>query len=346
MNKLNNKKASPWISMAAIVILIIIIIFRLSINRTNEQEYQFPLSSEDIENVLTEQGIDMYVEDSSTIDESTHGTSLKDTIRNDTTLKYYDDLMFDNLMFGITSQVRNNHRNLNLIWHFPKTLSSEQVNDFFHNELSKQFELAGIFYGNKKQLDKELNKVLDYYLQGENYNNGSYWNNRVGNAHLIVRRGIGTLSTISMMIIPDELYEDYLSTTNELWKSNAEAQSIKIYEGTVAEMENLAREEVPNENNLDTIKHFVVKGHIKNIKENKVAPDQLANIDSNYLMPNRDKYLSAKLVDDTGSVDVFLQMTSLNDNQLSMERNHNVVIYYNKNEPVYVVRLSTLDLDN
>ncbi|MDD4781844.1 MAG: hypothetical protein PHT02_14740, partial [Tissierellia bacterium] len=60
-------------------------------------------------------------------------------------------------------------------------------------------------------------------------------------------------------------------------------------------------------------------------------------------MPNKDKYLSAKLVDNTGSVDVLLQMTSLKPNQLSMERNHNVVALYNNNEPVYVVRFSTLD---
>lgn len=93
----------------------------------------------------------------------------------------------------------------------------------------------------------------------------------------------------------------------------------------------------------ESSKRYALNGQLKNIKENKNAPEQLANISSIYLMPNKDKYLSAKLVDDTGSVDVFLQMTSLNTDQLSMERSHNVVILYNNNEPVYVVRLSTLD---
>lgn len=333
MNNLNNKKASPWISIAAIIILIVITIFRLSINRTNEQEYQFPLSSEDIEEVLVEQGIDMHIKENNTVDSYRSIATLRDN---------------ENITFGIDSQVRENNKVLNLSWYLPKNLSSNQVDDFFHNDFSKQFEMAGIFYGNKREVDKELNKMLDYYL-GENYNNSVFWSKRVGNDHLRVSINNQTLPitiSISMMIIPDETYENYIASLNDAWINTAETDNIKVYEGTVAEMENLAREEVPNENNLDTIKHFVVKGHIKNIKENKVAPDQLANIDSNYLIPNRDKYLSAKLVDDTGSVDVFLQMTSLNDNQLSMERNHNVVIYYNKNEPVYVVRLSTLDTKN
>ena len=134
-SNLNNKKASPWISMAAIVILIVITIFRLNINSTNEQQYQFPLSSEDIERVLAEQGINMYIEDSSTIDESTHGPSLKDTIVSLANLK--ND---DNITFGINSQVRDKHKLLNLMWHLPKTtLSMDKIDDFFHNELSKQF---------------------------------------------------------------------------------------------------------------------------------------------------------------------------------------------------------------
>jgi len=305
---------------------------------TDEKQYQFPLTAEDIEGVLAEQGINMYVEDSSTIDEISNGPSLKGTIINLTNLKSED-----NMILGINSQFRNNYKVLNLLWYFPNAMSSEQVDEFFHNELSKHFELAGIFYGNKKELDKELKKLLDYYLEGDNYNNNSYWNKRVGNDHLTVGRGNNTMSTISMMILPNELYEDYLSKTNELWKENAKAENIKIYEGTIAEMEKTAREDIPDENKSDIVKHFVIKGHLKNIKENKIIPEKLADIESNYLMPNREKYLSAKLVDDTGSIDVFLQMTSLKPNELNKDRNHDVVILYNNGEPIYVVRSSTLN---
>lgn len=344
MNIINNilKKKTFWFSVAVIAFAVGIVMVNGRTNQLNKQQYQFPLTKEDIESVLAGQGIDMFIEDFSTIDETTHGPSFKDIIISNANLK--ND---DNITFGISSQVRDNHKILDLIWYLPKTLpnalSMDQVDNFFHNELPNQFKLAGIFYGNKKELDKELGKLLDYYLDEKNYNNGAFWSKRIGNDHLRVGITNHTMSIISLMIIPDEIYEDYLITSNEMLKESAENKNIKIYNSTVAEMLEDAKKDIPPENELDTFsKHFVVNGQLKNIKENKNVPEQLANINSIYLMPNKDKYLSAKLVDDTGSVDVFLQMTSLNTDQLSMERYHNVVVLYNNNEPVYVVRLSTI----
>jgi len=336
MNINNNifKKVSFWV--VAVIVIVVGIVIAFGTNPINDYQYQFPLRTEDIEKVLAEQGIDMVIVDSNTIDDSINVPALNNVTINIATLR--ND---DNITFGISSQDRDNHKVLNLSWYLPKTLSSEQVNDFFYNELSKQFELAGIFYGNKKELDKELDKLLDYYLDEKNYNNSFFWNKRVGNDHLRVSKNN---QTISMLIIPDEGYETYLNSRNEAWKNTAEIDNINIYNSTIVEMKESVKEDIPVENKSDIVsQHFVIKGQLKNIKENKKVPTALMNINSNYLMPNKDKYLSAKLVDNTGSVDVFLQMTSLKPNQLSMERNHNVVVFYNNNEPVYVVRFSTLN---
>ena len=89
-------------------------------------------------------------------------------------------------------------------------------------------------------------------------------------------------------------------------------------------------------------KHFIIQGKLENIEEIKNVPESLKNIKSNYLKSNRDKYLSAKLVDDTGSVDIFVQSTSLNVEELSKKRNHNVVLLYYENTPILVVRFSPL----
>ncbi|NYB74106.1 hypothetical protein HZF24_08115 [Sedimentibacter hydroxybenzoicus DSM 7310] len=326
MNKLLKNK------MTSLCIIIATIMLITSCSDTaDEKQYQFPLTVEDIEAVLAEQGIDMYVEDSSTIDETTRGPSMKDTIINITTLRNSD-----NVMLGVSSQIRNNHRYMNLTWHFPRMLSSEQVDEFFHNELLKHFELAGIFYGNKKELDKELKILLNYYLEGDNYNNNSQWNKRVGNDHLTVKRSINTLSTISMMILPNELYEDYLKSSNDFLKESAMDEGIVIRESSIAEMVKMAAED-------DTVKHFEINGHLENIKVNKAAPEKLTNMESRYLVPNKETYLNAKLVDGTGGIDVFLQMTSLNKDELSKERIHNVVVLYNDGEPLYVVRFSTIN---
>lgn len=328
MNILNNilrfKKTSFGVIMSVLAIVVIIVI-TLGTNSKEVQQYQFPLKSEDIEKVLAEQEIDMNIIENNAVD----GTRNIATLRNE-----------NNITFGIDSQVRNNYKVLSLSWVFPKILSSDEVNDFFHNELTNQFELAGIFYGNKKGLDKALNEILDYYLD-ENNDNGVYWSKRVGNDHLRVNI---SNQTISLQIMSDESYEDYLRAVDEGWRNSAETEKIKISNSTVAEMVDEAKDDLSSENEMDIFsKHFVIKGQLKNIKENKKVPEALININSNYLMLNKDKYLSAKLVDSTGSVDVFLQMTSLNSNQLGMERNHNIVLLFNNNEPVYVVRFSTLD---
>jgi len=66
------------------------------------------------------------------------------------------------------------------------------------------------------------------------------------------------------------------------------------------------------------LKHFSLNGSLEDIKENKKISETLININSNNLKPNKDKYLNAKLVDDTGSIDVFVEMTSLNKEELSL----------------------------
>jgi len=327
-NILSYKKPSKLI-LAASVIIVVCIAVLLSANPVSIQQYQFPLTSEDIESVLEEQGIDMYIRDFNTVD----------SMRNMVTLT--NDR---NITFGIDAQVRDGYKVLNMAWYLPGRLTPDEVQEFFHNELSKQFELAGIFYGNKKGLDKELDKLLEYYFKEENYNKGAYWSKRIGNDHLRVSKSVQQVATtIYMMIIPDEIYEDFLSSTNEAWKNTAEIENIKIYNNTVAEMEETAKEDILNENELDYFtKHFAIKGYLKNIKENKNVPEELINPISSYFIPNKDKYLSAVLFDATGSVDVFVEMTSLSKDELSAEREHNIVMFYNNGEPVYVVRFSIL----
>lgn len=327
-NILSYKKPSKLI-LAASVIIVVCIAVLLSTNPVSIQQYQFPLTSEDIESVLEEQGIDMYIRDFNTVD----------SMRNMVTLT--NDR---NITFGIDAQVRDGYKILNMAWYLPSRLTPDEVHEFFHNELSKQFELAGIFYGNKKGLDKELGKLLEYYFKEENYNKGAYWSKRIGNDHLRVSKSVQQVATtIYMMIMPDEIYEDFLSSTNEAWKNTAEIENIKIYNNTVAEMEETAKEDILNENELDYFtKHFAIKGYLKNIKENKSVPEELINPISSYFIPNKDKYLSAVLFDATGSVDVFVEMTSLSKDELNAEREHNIVMFYNNGEPVYVVRFSIL----
>ncbi len=228
-NVLNYKKPSFWI-LASMIIVVVIITVVLGTNPINEQQYGFPLKAEDIENVLAEQEINMYIKDFNGDDSRSIANLSND----------------ENMIFGIDSQLRNNHKVLSMTWYLPKKFTSDEVYDFFQNELSKQFKLAGIFYGNKRGLEKELSKMLKYYLDKKNYNNVLNWNKISGNDHIKVQIkpmiDSDRNNIISLLIIPDELYDDYLNSLNnsdELAAQEAAKAFISdFYTVTVAEVKN------------------------------------------------------------------------------------------------------------
>lgn len=228
-NILKHKKTSFWVSVAIIAIVVGIVVV-LGTNPINEHKYQFPLKAKDIEKVLAEQGIIMYIKDFNGDDSRSIANLSNDK----------------NMVFGINSQLRNNYEVLNMIWYLPEKLTSDEVNDFFKNKLSKHFELAGIFYGNKRELDKELNKMLSHYLDEKNYGYKFEWNEKVGNDHLKVQ--IKPMldgkrnNIITLLIIPDELYEDYsrtLSNSRELVAQEiAKAYLMDLYTVDSKEVDN------------------------------------------------------------------------------------------------------------
>lgn len=326
LSKLNKK--TYWIFFAACVFLICIVLFIFN-NQEPVKEYQFPLQTEDVESVLTEQSIEWYITDKGVVDESRNIYTLKNN---------------ENITMGIDAWVKDNHKIFSMSWFLPSNLTNDQVNDFFSNELSKHLELPGIFYGNKRKLDKALNEVLSYSLNENNYENGVYWDKRVGNDHLRIKISTNNYQNhvISLLVIPDEEYENYLKTSDNFWKEAASGENLEIIESTVAEINETAKEYAVPVNDMDTFsKHFVVSGRLEDIKENKKVPEPLINVKSNYLKPNKDKYMNARLVDETGSIDVFVEMTSLENKELNIKRSHNVVMLYN-NEFIYVVRPGAL----
>lgn len=323
-----NKKAY-WLLFVVVVLLICIIVFILK-EQESVKEYQFPLQTEDIESVLTEQNIGWHITDKGVVDES----RIIYTLKND-----------ENITMGVDAWIKDNHKIFSMSWFLPSNLTNDQVKNFFNNELSKHLGLPGIFYGNKRKLDKALNEVISYSLNENNYENGVYWDKRVGNDHLKIKISTNNYQNhvISLLIIPDEEYENYLKTSYNVWKEAASSENIEIIESTVAEIKETAKEYAEPFNDMDIFsKHFIVHGTLEEIKENKKVPEPLINIKSNYLKPNKDKYMNAKLVDDTGSIDVFVEMTSLDNKELSITRNHNVVMLYNNNEFILVVRPSSL----
>lgn len=311
------------------ILHIVILMLLCTACSSQEQQYQFPIKTEDMETVLNEQELDWSVKEVGTVDEYQNIITLTNE---------------DEIIFGIGSKVDEGRKVLNMTWFLPAELTAEKFDQFYHDGLPRLFDLVGIFYGNSKEIDKSLNEFLDYYNKEENYNSGVYWTKRIKDDHLKIeikpwqnssddRDRLGTL-----IIMSDKSYENYLKLKYENMKNTAETGSIQLSEGTVAE---ILGNDLPADEKTYS-KHIIISGHLENINEIKNIPESLRNTGTKFMIPNKDKYFSAKLTDDTGTMDVFLQTTSLNKDELSLERKHNVMLSYYNKKPVVIVYNSAL----
>lgn len=114
----------------------------------------------------------------------------------------------------------------------------------------------------------------------------------------------------------------------------AEAANIKVTAGTVEDILN----EVDNIVNEEShFKLFETTGKLDKIKGLKTIPESLEKIDSSLLKQNKESYLKAKLIDETGEADVFIQPTSLNNQELGEEREHSLILFNYEDNQVIIV---------
>lgn len=133
-------------------------------------------------------------------------------------------------------------------------------------------------------------------------------------------------------------YEEFLKVNLGGLKNSTRDNHTEVSESTVVGIKNYT----PTDYNNFSSKQFVINGHLKDIREIKERSDALKYTESNILKTNIDKYSKAKLIDDTGEIEVILVSTSLNEAELKMERKHLVLLLYYENNPFYIVQLSVL----
>lgn len=313
----------------------IILIVICTLCEIKEIGYEFLLKSEDIENLLSEKELNWRLED--TFDEE-----IKDSVR----YVFADDT---GMQFIIRSTIYDSYgykgeRGIGIAWSLPRELSIEKTREFYYTELPEIFDLINILYGNTNRLKNGLIEFVNYYKKVENdCQQGMYWEKRAGDNHICIDVLFENNKYGSLSVYPNEVYEGLvLPSKYEDWKQVAETDSIEIKNMTVDEISKM--EPVKEEDFY--LRHFVVQGYLEDVEDLKTVPETLKSLKVTrpyYFKPNKDKYLSAKLIDETGSMDVFVQSTSLNKEELGKERNHNVVLYYHDKEtPIFVIRFSPL----
>jgi hypothetical protein len=304
-----------------IILLSIVLIMFLTACSNNEEQYEFPISRLDLEKELEEQGLNWFIKEINSVNEKQNLIALT----ND-----------DNTMFSIGTILDEDRKVLSMTWFLPSNITEDKFNLFYNNELPELFKLVGIFYGNKKEMDKGLNELLNYFHEEPNYENGIYWTKRIGRHHFKAKitpfksinnyvHRIGTL-----LVMNGKSYENNMRIIYEARKKD---NSIEINKSTVSE---IIKFEHPEDKEF-AMNYFLIKGSLKDVRKIKEVPESLKNSNRSFIMPNKDKYLSAKLFDDTGSIDVFLQSTSLNNNELKLEREHYAIMFYYENNPVLII---------
>lgn len=313
-----------------IALLCIVLMVFCTACSSSEHEYQFPLQKSDIKKAIFSQKLEWEIENIEDVDSRSFFT-----LKNN-----------EGAIFGISSGEYDTGKILNMTWSLPSEFSTDQFNKFYQKNLPELFELSGELYGNRNELKTGLKEFLKYYNDlVDEFKGEIFWVKRIGNDHvqIDIKPSLGSTDDRNRMgtlfITHNKSYEDYLRKLSESWSKTAEIQSIEVENSVVSNIKSLSN---PDKDEEFYGKHFIIQGKLENIEEIKTVPESLKNIKSNHLKSNRDKYLSAKLVDDTGSVDVFVQSTSLNVKELSKKRNHNVVLLYYKNIPILVVRFSPL----
>lgn len=296
----------------------------------NEQVYyEFPISEPNIEKVLNENQLKWFVKE---INEVSEYQSII-TLTND-----------DKAIVGINSRADEGRKILSLAWALPSNITDIGIEKFYNKDLPELFNLVGIFYGNKENMDNGLEEFVSYYLNDEShYSNGVFWVKRIGDDHLRgeIKTGIfrdDRSRSGGLLVMSNSSHESYLKAICDMWLENGESNSIEINKSTVADIL-----KIPYTEEIEpVIKHFIVNGRLENITELKTVPEALIHMGKSYVIPNKDKYLSATLIDEAGSLNVILQPTSLKANELRVERAHQVILFYYKGNLVYVVWNSAL----
>ncbi len=318
------------ISMVLTIILILMLSVLNSSCSNSSPEHKFPLSQTDIEEVIKIQKLPYHLEDSQNFSES-HDVY---TLKTDEGAKIF-----------VETNGLEEERALIITWALPHDFKDEQLKAFQDVELPRFFELMTVIYGNSKEAKKTSKDFNDY---AENIDiskdKGIYWTFRAGDHHYRFKMSQwSTKSTDSnigsLSVMNSKAYEKDLISRGKVIRESAKSQNSEFLETTVEDiMKTEAEGKYPN----DRVQLIIVKGNVSEIIKPKSRPKLLTFMSDN-LESDKDNFIRGRLSDSTGSMEIYIQPTSLTDEELKQERSHYLArISPVKGEYIYVLTLSAL----
>lgn len=241
-------------------------------------------------------------------------------------------------------RVDESDRDITLIFYYPNYISTDQLEEFNRNILPQTLELAGELYGNigiVSKINKEMSLNLNRKIDKEE--NGVVLTNQYKNDYL------------SLTLLPD-------GASNSIYKAqifnitNHSAYEKKMYGQANALIENLKLDGIEIESssvsniikmeqasNIDSNQdaYFVINGHLENIRKPANISEPFKSASNTFISYNKNGYLLADLVDETGSMEIYLSPTAFHKKDLKKTRSH-YIYYCNEINPFVLIRYSVL----
>lgn len=258
-------------------------------------QYKFPLQNEDVENVLKQNNL-LWILDKS---------------KSKFNEKYTYHLLVDSQnkpICGINSNNNNEGKYLEIKGFPPR----KDIKSIYKEEWQNIFKFAFELYGDPSQSQDIYNNFIDY-INNKNNNEVMYWRTRVDDMHITISYFLkeDVYSLKNIIIMDNNNFEILLKSRENTWSEFLNNYEIKS--GGILKVSEILTEE-----NTNTIEGVIIKGHLKNIQQltnKKIIPQYK-------LISYHETFLTAELVDNTGSIPVILRSTSLNKDELEEERKH------------------------
>ena len=251
------------------------------------RQYSFPLSQEDLEQALVENNLHWRVVD----DKPSSEDLTTFTLENDDGVKMF-----------IGTSGGGSARHLRLAVSRYAALGKKR---YLEQEMPKLVELVGQFFGNSKEASK-VYKGFSRLAETKNWD--MFWPKRVGDNHYYFRFGD---SLVDMTIDNGDSFAKMQAIQVSSFTEEMERVGTPVKKASTADLAGIKA-------GIGQEEAYVIRGRLENIRQAKEAPHPELN---------PEELLTAVLVDSSGSLEVFLPVSTLTTKELAKERDHYLVLH-------------------
>ncbi|WP_312815661.1 hypothetical protein [Sedimentibacter sp.] len=294
----------------------------------NDYRYDLPLDSNDVEAIISQKSLEWKIDSQDSFRDG-HAVYL---LKKD--LEQFSKLPF--LLVDLEQSENMRHIIMSYV-----SLDSPRDKFINRDEFFEIFDLALTFYSNSDYSEVIFNDFVDYSPEKSLSEYRITWYRRIGDASFQIsyypaddeNYGLNTRIVIANPGSNERMRE----SERYFWLTNIEEMGADYTEVTIEEM---LKMQLPND-----VTYYLTESRLKDIKETKIISEGLSSFTNMFVNLDKKDYLSAKLEDDTGSVNVYIQPSTFTIEELEKTRNNKVISVKTGSEQFYIVNVGEIIKD-